>query len=165
MYLRRRGPVWPGIRRRVGALCGRDSSAPTFPKWIAPDLARRLHLKERWKEYATVRTSPAHPVVPKAHASLFLPQWSQMFEFLDPGVTRCPVELRYPFLDLRIVDYVLALPPFPWSFEKTLLRKAMIGRLPERVRRRPKTPLAGDPVVEMLRRPGAAWVDQVASWS
>jgi asparagine synthase (glutamine-hydrolysing) len=75
-----------------------------------------------------------------------------MFEHENPGVTRRPVEVRYPFLDLRIVEYLLALPPFPWFFEKALLREAMVGCLPEGVRRRPKTPLAGDPLAEWLKR-------------
>jgi asparagine synthase (glutamine-hydrolysing) len=87
-----------------------------------------------------------------------------MFEYENPGVTRRPIEVRYPFLDLRIVDYLLALPPFPWYFEKTLLREAMAGCLPESVRRRPKTPLAGDPLAEWLRRFESNWMAQ-APWS
>jgi asparagine synthase (glutamine-hydrolysing) len=66
-------------------------------------------------------------------------------------------------LDLRIVDYLLALPPFPWFLEKTLLREAMVGCLPESVRRRPKTPLAGDPLAEWLKR-FPNWTSE-ASWS
>jgi asparagine synthase (glutamine-hydrolysing) len=78
-------------------------------------------------------------------------------------VTRCPVEVRHPFIDLRVVEYLLAVPPFPWAFKKTILREAMAGRLPEDIRQRPKTPLAGDPLTEMLRRPEAAWIAQ-ARW-
>jgi asparagine synthase (glutamine-hydrolysing) len=163
-YLRIRSSIWPGIRRRAKALFSRNSETSIFPKWFAPDFARRMNLEDRWREYGTVQTSPSHPVVPKAHASLSLPHWSQMFELGNAGVTRCPVEVRYPFLDLRIVNYVLALPPFPWAFEKTLLREAMVGHLPESIRRRSKTPLAGDPLVEMLQRPAAAFLDQ-ACWS
>ena len=75
-----------------------------------------------------------------------------MFELENPGVTRCPVEVRHPFLDLRIVNFMLALPPFPLFFEKKLLREAVAGRLPESVRTRRKTPLAGSPLVEHLRQ-------------
>ena len=92
---------------------------------------------------------------------MLLPQWSQRFELENAGVTGHPVEVRYPFLDLRIVNYVLALPPFPWTFEKTLLRQAMLGHLPEKTRLRKKTPLAGDPLVVKLRQPDAVWLDQV----
>jgi asparagine synthase (glutamine-hydrolysing) len=72
------------------------------------------------------------------------------------------VEVRYPFLDLRVVNYLLALPPFPLFFEKSLLRQAMAGRLPEASRVRPKTPLADDPLVRSLRNAESTeWFDQV----
>jgi asparagine synthase (glutamine-hydrolysing) len=160
-YLRVRPFPWRGLRQRVQQLLGTDPYAPVFPRWLAPDFAQRLDLQARWREYGLPRVAPAHPVLPVAHASLSLPQWTSMFELSDPGVTRCPVEVRYPFLDLRIVNYLLALPPFPCSFQKTLLREAMAGRLPETIRRRPKTPLAGDPVVESLQRRNIAGMDQV----
>ncbi|HXX19669.1 MAG TPA: asparagine synthase-related protein [Candidatus Acidoferrum sp.] len=163
-YLRSRPSVLPGIQRRVRAALGDRSNAYVFPRWLAPELVKRFSLEERWRECTVVCASPAHPVVPTAHASLLLPQWAQLFELEDVGVTHCPVEVRYPFLDLRIVNYVLALPPFPWAFEKALLREAMLGHLPEKVRMRKKTPLAGDPLVENLRRPGAAWIED-PRWS
>jgi asparagine synthase (glutamine-hydrolysing) len=111
-----------------------------------------MSLERRWKEAVSPSASEKHPILPGAHASLDSPQWAYMFEHENPGVTRRPVEVRYPFLDLRIVEYLLALPPFPWFFEKALLREAMVGCLPEGVRRRPKTPLAGDPLAEWLKR-------------
>jgi asparagine synthase (glutamine-hydrolysing) len=109
-------------------------------------------------------TPSAHPILPRAHASFSLPHWVRMFEQENAGCTPYPLEVRYPFLDLRIVDYLLALPPFPWFFKKMLLRAAMAGRIPERVRLRPKTPLQGDPVSEQFRRTGAARLRQIR-WS
>src|SRR6202043_2466546 len=100
-------------------------------------------------------------ILPGAHASLDSPQWAYLFEHENPGVTRRPVEVRYPFLDLRIVEYLLALPPFPWFFEKNLLREAMVGCLPETVRLRPKTPLELDPLAARLNQQGTEWLDQV----
>jgi asparagine synthase (glutamine-hydrolysing) len=84
-----------------------------------------------------------------------------MFENENAGATYFPVETRYPFLDLRIVNYLLALPPFPWFFQKMLLREAMAGRIPERVRVRPKTPLQGDPLSAQLRRTGTGRLKQI----
>jgi asparagine synthase (glutamine-hydrolysing) len=75
-----------------------------------------------------------------------------------------PLEVRYPFLDLRIVNYLLALPPFPWFFHKLLLREAMAGRLPESVRMRPKTPLQEDPVSQQVRRKGVELLNRIR-WS
>lgn len=74
-----------------------------------------------------------------------------MFQREDPAFTRSPVEVRYPFLDLRIINYLLAIPTMPWFFRKHLLREAMRGRLPEGTRKRPKRSEADD-LVEAIRR-------------
>ncbi|MGB0034025.1 MAG: asparagine synthase-related protein [Candidatus Acidiferrales bacterium] len=160
-YLRVRPSPAPGVRRRIKGLFGRDASAAVFPNWLAPDFARRMNLADRWREWIEVSAPLAHPIVPKAHASLYVPQWAYLFELQDPGVTHCAVEVRNPFLDLRVVEYILALPPFPWFFEKTLLREAMVGRMAEAVRVRRKTPLEGDPLVANLRMGETAWLEQV----
>jgi asparagine synthase (glutamine-hydrolysing) len=102
-----------------------------------------------------------HPILPKAHASLSLPHWSAMFEYEDAGVTRCPVEVRHPFLDLRVVNFLLALPPFPLFFEKQLLREVVAGRLPENVRTRRKTSMTGSPLLTHLRQTKAGWMDRM----
>jgi asparagine synthase (glutamine-hydrolysing) len=161
-YLWLRPSVFPGIKRRVQGLFGKDPTAPVYPRWLAPDFARRLNLKDRAREWSELPAARPHPVLPKAHASLSLPHWSAMFEHENPGVTGCPVEVRHPFLDLRVVNFLLALPPFPLFFEKQLLREVVVGRLPESVRTRRKTPLAGSPLVKHLRQTDTGWMDQVA---
>ncbi|MGH9744572.1 MAG: asparagine synthetase B family protein [Candidatus Acidiferrales bacterium] len=163
-YLWRRPSPLPGLIRRIKGVFGRDRSAPAFPRWIAPEFARRTGLEHRWQETNNLHASDRHPIVPGAHASLALPNWANLFEQENAGVTRYPVEVRHPFLDLRVVNYLLALPPYPWFYEKTLLREAMAGRLPESVRRRPKTPLAGDPLAEWMKRPESNRMN-VAAWS
>lgn len=154
---------WRGLQVRAWRMLGRDADAPMFPQWLAAEFVRRACLKARWKEG---REHPAgsykHPIRPRAHASLSLPHWTHMFEQQNAGATHFPLETRYPFLDLRIVNYLLALPPFPWCFDKVLLREAMAGRLPESVRVRPKTPLQGDPLYEQFKRSGAERLKRVA---
>jgi asparagine synthase (glutamine-hydrolysing) len=138
---------WRGIRARALRLFGKDPDKPVYPPWLAPEFSHRAHLEERWREQAELpKAWKAHPIHPRGHGSLALPQWTMLFEQEAPGATGYPVETRYPFLDVRMVNFLLAIPPFPWSFKKTLLREAMAGRLPERVRTRPKTPLQGDPI-------------------
>jgi asparagine synthase (glutamine-hydrolysing) len=163
-FLGARPAIWPSIRNRFWALAGKRAGQPDFPRWLAPEFAKRLHLKERWNEFNAACVTKTHPNVPAAHASLTQPQWAHSHELQDPGVTRCALEVRHPFLDLRIVDYILALPPFPWTYQKSLLRAAVAGHLPEDVRMRPKTLLAGDPLIEKLKRPDAAWVNR-ARWN
>jgi asparagine synthase (glutamine-hydrolysing) len=156
---------WRGIRARTLRLAGKDPDRPVFPQWLAPEFSRRANLEARWKEQGGLPKSwMTHPIHPRGHASLSLPQWTHMFEQENAGATGYPMETRYPFLDLRIVSYLLALPPFPWFFRKMLLREAMAGRLPEAVRMRPKTPLQGDPVSAQLRRTGAERLNQMP-WS
>jgi len=162
-YLSLRSSLWPGIRRRIRRVFRNEDGKPVFPRWIAPDFARRVNLEARWTDGNRVLAPQGHPLLPTAHASLSLPQWARYYELQDPGVTRCAVEVRHPFMDLRVVEYLLAVSPFPWAFEKTILREAMAGRIPENIRRRPKTPLTGDPLAAMLQRPETDWIDQ-ARW-
>ncbi len=160
-YLWLRPSVLPGLKRRAQSFFGKDPTAPVYPRWLVPDFARRLNLQERAKEWSELPATRPHPILPKAHASLSLPHWSAMFEQENTGVTRCPVEVCHPFLDLRVVNFLLALPPFPLFFEKQLLRDVLAGRMLERVRMRPKTPLAGSPLVEHLRHSRTEWMDHV----
>jgi asparagine synthase (glutamine-hydrolysing) len=157
-YLSVRASIVPGLKRRALGLFGKDPTAPVYPGWLQPDFARRLNLPDRSREWSELPTDRPHPILPKAHASLSLPHWSSMFELENPGVTRCAVEVRHPFLDLRIVNFMLALPPFPLFFDKQLLREAVAGRLPESVRTRRKAPLAGSPLVEHLRQSRTNWM-------
>jgi len=156
---------WRGIRARMKRIIGKDPQMPIFPEWLNQEFLDRANLKARWKERCEHPVIPSrHPIVPKAHASLSLPHWTKMFEQENAGMTPYPLEVRYPFLDLRIVNYILALPPFPWFFEKMLLREAMAERIPERVRMRPKTPLQGDPISAQLQNTGADGLNQM-HWS
>jgi asparagine synthase (glutamine-hydrolysing) len=164
-YLWIRPFPWRGIRARLLRVIGKEPGVPAFPNWLAADFSKRTNLRERWKEWGEhPKLVFEHPILPKAHASLSLPQWTLMFEHENAGAAQQPLEVRYPFLDLRIVNYLLALPPFPWFFHKMILREAMAGRLPESVRMRPKTPLQGDPVAQQVRRRGAESLHQMR-WS
>lgn len=142
-----RGP----IRRLRGLFSHRKLCTP-FPEWIQPELVARLDLKARWKNPLDNLPWNVHRHHPKAYASLFLPQWDFMFQHENAGFTRQPVEVRYPFLDLRLMNYLLAIPSVPWFFRKCLLREVMRGRLPEAIRKRPKTPFRGEPLLAALQR-------------
>ena len=51
--------------------------------------------------------------------------------------------MRYPFFDVRLVMLLLGVPDY-MKQDKKIMREAMRGKLPEGVRQRPKTVLAGD---------------------
>ncbi len=160
-YLRARPSLWPGVRRRVRGVFSRNAAKHPYPSWIAPELEVRLNLAERWKEWGRWHVSPPHPVLPTAHASLSTPLWAHLFEQEDALAAGCTIEVRHPFLDLRVVNFLLALPPFPWAFDKRILREAMSGRLPENVRVRRKTPLVSDPLAVHLNDEQAWWRNRV----
>lgn len=115
----------------------------SFPTWLNRDLVRRLDLMERWRSIRFAAETAAGERQ-EAMDSLVDPIWVALFESEDPGSTGFLLERRHPFFDLRLLRFSLALPA-PWCRGKRLLRQAMVGILPERVLRRPKTPLAGAP--------------------
>ena len=148
-------------RVRIGAhirrWLGRQSRAlAVTPAWL------RAPINERSGE-TTAQPVPVHPTRPHAYELLTSTDWPQIFESYDASVTGVPVDVRHPLFDRRLVEYLLAIPPMPWCFDKTIIRLAMRGALPDAVRLRPKTVAAGDPLVALLEAPGAQWVDAFAA--
>jgi len=126
---------------------------PPFPPWLAPALVERLHLRARFA--AAVAVAPAPDCArPEAHADLRSPAWARLFEDHDAGTSGLALDVRHPFFDARLLEFLLRLPPVPWCLDKALLREAMRGRLPEVVRLRPKCAVAGHPARERLRAGG-----------
>jgi asparagine synthase (glutamine-hydrolysing) len=156
---------WPmvGLRLRLRRLWGdrfpRPSSGP--PRWLNPAFVERLDLLERWDHvnqgYQRDLTSP-RAVAYQGYRS---PTTPYLLEGDDAGVTSHLVEVRNPFMDLRLLNYLLSLPALPWCFKKRLFRVAMRELLPSKVRNRPKSPLIADPTVRLLRQPGAGWINDL----
>jgi hypothetical protein len=76
--------------------------------------------------------------------------WQGVLECFDPGFLGAAKEVRHPFLDLRVLIFLLSVPPVPWAREKLLERKSMRGVLPATITNRPKTPLRADPYLKGL---------------
>jgi asparagine synthase (glutamine-hydrolysing) len=139
----------PYLRRMANLLKARwsgESEQSHFPGWLERDFASRLQLRERWEE--NVRSSRVrcpHPLRPDAYRSFEGVLWDYLFRQLDAEAMGAPLEVRHPFVDLRLLRYMLAIPAIPWGREKYLVRRAMRDLLPASVLRRPKSPLAGDP--------------------
>ena len=133
-----------GVRSLFADRSRSRAATPPPPVWLNPDLIQRLDLKARW-DRVVAGEKPAHPVRPEAYQGLADKAWPYTFGLLDPGCNGEAREYRHPFFDVRLVRYLLAMPRQPWFERKALLREAMKERLPEAVRRRPKTSLRGDP--------------------
>ena len=147
----------PGVRTWLRERRGEGRTRLEAPAWIDPDFARRTELEARLDALAEPpRTT--HPLRPEAYEQVVAPLWPSLFTYADPGATRIALEVRHPFMDVRVVRFLLSVPPAQWYNDKGLLRIGMRGRLPDAVLRRPKTPLAGDPLAARLRASGDAWL-------
>ena len=146
-----------GARTKLKGLLKRQPAPLELPAWLDQDFAARLDLQRRYEQ---LNKTPAaiHPTHPEAYRFLTTPYWPFLFETHEPGVTFAPVEARFPFFDLRLVNYFLSIPPLPWCLKKEILRAAMRGLLPEQVRLRPKAPLGGDPTLALFRRRDKHWL-------
>jgi len=151
-WTERRVPPLVRSRPRPGG------EAVAVPAWIRSDIAHEHQLLDR---IAQTREPPMHEGVrPHAIRALhYLMSLSNFFDVADPMLTGAPVEYRHPFLDLRVVEFCLSLPPHPWCHRKEILRQAVADSLPREVARRPKTPLAGFPHMLALREESSRWVD------
>ncbi|CAN5350448.1 lasso peptide isopeptide bond-forming cyclase [soil metagenome] len=136
-----------GARTALRRARKRDS-LPARPAWLNPELVRRLDLiQSPSKNGLTSR----HPTRPELYEELTSSDWPGFFESLDPGWTLRPLEYRYPLFDLRLVRYLLRVPPHMRWFHKNLLREAMKDRLPAEVRLRRKEAMAGNPLSALLK--------------
>jgi asparagine synthase (glutamine-hydrolysing) len=135
--------------------CGKritgEAHGPGFPLWLEDGFAARTDARARWETMQSP-VDPCHPVRPAGFQSFAEPIWPMLFESIDPSNTEAPVEFWHPYLDLRILRYMLSVPSLPWCRGKYLLRQSMQNMLPKEVLRRDKTPLAGFPVSQTFRR-------------
>lgn len=87
-------------------------------------------------------------------ASFTSPIWQCDFDNANFLANRTSAVWRYPYLDLRLIEFMLSVPPIPWGWKKQLMRDAMRNRLPPEVLRRAKTPLPCYPDAAMIRKFG-----------
>lgn len=108
------------------------------PGWMNPALAGTVGLRARVHE-------PRHRVrfpsfcQSDTHLALSSPYYVLKLELEERGAAAHGMEFRYPFLDSRLVEFVLSIPPARRTWDgvwKGLLREAMRGVLPETIRMR-----------------------------
>jgi asparagine synthase (glutamine-hydrolysing) len=159
-YLKHRPPLW-GLLPRLNPRRWLRKQTPNnfgFPEWLNPDFSAKYHLHERWNEVWNPPTGATHPVNPGAYDAILWPEWNTRVEMLKPIDFMPPIS-TYVFLDLRMIDFALSLPSYPWFQRKYIERRAMQGRLPAATLKRPKTGV-GETLRSLLEHPSAAWVDQ-----
>ena len=128
---------WLRFAKKNAGLGKEPAGDDAPPPWLNPDLVRGSVKADR----------PAHPWRPQAMASFTDPIWQAFLgEFDDtPGL-----EWRHPYLDLRVLEFMLSVPAIPWARRKFLLRSAMRDRLPRQILARRKTPMARSPLRQAI---------------
>ncbi|MGQ0584973.1 MAG: asparagine synthase-related protein [Reyranella sp.] len=128
-------------------------SPPAPPPWLNRDFAERLGLAERMATFGDGGDT-SHPWRPRAMASFTSPFWQCDLDDINFRESLAPIVRRHPYIDLRVVEFMLSVPPIPWGWKKQLMREAMRNRLPIEVLSREKTPLACYPDVASMRKHG-----------
>jgi asparagine synthase (glutamine-hydrolysing) len=155
LWLHRRIPLLTTLPRMLKSRREKARWIVPFPAWIRPDFETRLKLRERWQEIQyTQLPAPPDCVRPAAWQSFHTPLWEALFSGLDAGQLQCAIETRHPFVDLRLLRFMLAVPAVPWCRNKYLLRRSMRERLPDCVLRRRKSTVSRDPNFEGMRQFG-----------
>ena len=123
LYLRQGRAYWRKITKQK----------VEFPTWFNDDFVKQLDLQQRYEQ---INDESIDYVARYGMANC--PFWSNIFEKADPGSTGIPIKHYYPFFDLRLVNFMVSIPPIPWLVNKNILRYSMKGKLPEAVLTRPK---------------------------
>jgi asparagine synthase (glutamine-hydrolysing) len=123
-----------------------------LPPWLNEGLVKELHLIAR--AHQSGESVKKHLWHPRAVASFTGALWPYFLEQFDPSVWGSPLVWRHPYLDLRVLAFLLSVPPIPWARRKGLIREAMRGVLPPEVLSRNKSPLCGNPQAIMLQKCG-----------
>ena len=131
--------------------------AGSIPEWVDEGFASETNLRERWEQFGGNRDQGGKR--PAAMRALNSKTWTALFESYDPGATKLPLEVCHPFLDVRLIEYLLAIPKNPWCVNKHILRRAMSDKLPAAVINRRKTGLMGDPALQLVQCGSVRWLD------
>jgi asparagine synthase (glutamine-hydrolysing) len=146
-----RVPLWTSIRQVVTRRTARRDEE--FPAWLNDRFAARYRCRERWEARRRATPTP-HPYRPRGYAAFSDTRWQSFFDYFDISGASSHSETRHPFFDLRLLQYMLAVPAMPWCRSKLLIRRSMQGALPREVIRRKKTPLAASPDFTRVARSG-----------
>jgi len=150
------------VRTVMKRMIGKQAQPPVFPEWIDDEFAKRTNLRDRYSDFFAAQKhikDAKKESRPAAIASLNSKVWAPLFEGYDPGATKLNLEVRHPFIDVRLVEYLLSIPRTPWCEHKHILRVAMKDLLPPTILNRRKTPLAGDPALQIARSTSVRWLD------
>lgn len=147
---------WPGVRRYVwndgikpsaplflrNLLCrfsNRTASDETISTLIDPDFDRRIGLTERLKLSDQAQKDRLRSAKQDHYQELTSGVIPAALEVAANGAGAFNIELRIPFLDRRLVELCLAMPPEQKIHDgrtRVVARRALADRLPSQIRQR-----------------------------
>lgn len=124
------------IQRRTARRVDLDGSEFRSDNVLKPEFARRIRFQERWEKLPHMR---ARPVLTERDS-----HFNRMHESLIPKILESlsavagafSLELRFPFWDIRVLEFCLALPAeqkLHNGWNRIVMRRAMQGILPPEV--------------------------------
>ena len=141
--------VWEdGIKPRVPlkvkqawrAIRGRPIAQPqiTAPSFLNPDFVRRIQLEERINERHNL-VRQVHTARQQHYIDLEYGLLSTAMEIYNIETARFGIEARFPFLDRRLAEFCLAIPPeqkIGHGYTRWVARQGLASYLPEKIRLR-----------------------------
>jgi asparagine synthase (glutamine-hydrolysing) len=110
-----------------------------LPPGVKHSLARGAALADRNEALRPQRVF-ANPAQQDIYENLLAVPWYwRLVNWHERSAATFGIEVRHPFLDRRLFEYVLAIPGeqlFRLGSSKNLLRRSMVGILPEKIRLR-----------------------------
>ena len=149
----------PTLGLRQGLACWRKLTKQQWelPPWINADFAKQQNIVERQQKLSAETIDYI-----SRYGMANSPFWSNVFEQFDPGTTGVPAKHYYPFFDLRLVDFLVSIPPLPWLTNKNILRESMKGKLPEAIRTRKKVVFkAPDSYTQAMNKAVGVWIEDL----
>jgi asparagine synthase (glutamine-hydrolysing) len=136
-----RAMIPAGLKRTYRAFRPRPLA---WAEWLHPDLVARVGL-DKQPVMPGIQAKFRLPGGQARYSALFCSGYPESVTALQDIARESGMEYLFPFMDRRIVEFVLGLPPEQVGrpgVSRRILREALKGKLPEVIRQRPdKTPL------------------------
>ena len=103
---------------------------------INPDFARYVSLQERIRALTGDRSTPPRTVREDQWRVLVSGLFTSVLELADRCAAAFSIEVRHPFMDKRLIELCLALPPeqkLHQGWSRIVMRRAMVNILPEEI--------------------------------
>lgn len=159
--------VWGAALLPQGIVRFLRGLAASLPRAVDPGFARKLGLRSRIAKFHRELAGPRLTPQARRARGIVHPHLAVARERYERVAARFGIEPRDPFLDLRVIEFCLSLPPeqlLRAGWPKWILRRAMADFLPDAVLwRRGRSHLGREFARGLLSGPVAEWLSGPAA--